>query len=296
MTPSVGFALLLSALAGLSTTIGSLLALFVRKPGSRLMTLTLGFSGGVMILVSFVELLPGGIDALGFGLANLAFFGGMMAMFLIDALIPHDYMAEHHHTETENGQDAPLGQPFNPSTELPSTVPSTSLRAGLGTGRAQDKAEDAALKSRLLKAGLFVALGLGIHNFPEGMATFATSLSDPQLGIAIAVAIAFHNIPEGLAVSAPVYAATGSRGKAFWWSFLSGVAEPVGALLAAAVLMPFLSEAVLGGLLSVVAGIMVFISIDELLPVSRAYGEEHLSIVGIVGGMVVMALSLWMLQ
>jgi ZIP family zinc transporter len=259
MTSSIGFALLLSALAGLSTTIGSLLALFVREPGSRLMTLTLGFSGGVMILVSFVELLPGGIDALGFASANLAFFGGMMAMFLIDALIPHDYMAEHHHTEVENSQDA-------------------------------------ALRSRLLKAGLFVALGLGIHNFPEGMATFATSLSDPQLGIAIAVAIAFHNIPEGLAVSAPVYVATGNRGKAFWWSFLSGVAEPVGALLAAAVLMPFLNEAVLGGLLSAVAGIMVFISIDELLPVSRAYGEEHLSIVGIVGGMAVMALSLWMLQ
>jgi len=207
----------------------------------------------------------------------------MMAMFLIDALIPHDYMAEHHHTETENGQDAPLRQPLDPPT-------------GLKASGAQDKAQDAALKSRLLKAGLFVALGLGIHNFPEGMATFATSLSDPQLGIAIAVAIAFHNIPEGLAVSAPVYAATGSRGKAFWWSFLSGVAEPVGALLAAAVLMPFLNEAILGGLLSVVAGIMVFISIDELLPVSRAYGEEHLSIVGIVGGMVVMAASLWMLQ
>jgi ZIP family zinc transporter len=283
MTSSIGFALLLSALAGLSTTIGSLLALFVREPGSRLMTLTLGFSGGVMILVSFVELLPGGIDALGFASANLAFFGGMMAMFLIDALIPHDYMAEHHHTEVENSQNAPLRQPFDPST---------SLRAG----SAQDKAQDVALRSRLLKAGLFVALGLGIHNFPEGMATFATSLSDPQMGIAIAIAIAFHNIPEGLAVSAPVYAATGSRGKAFWWSFLSGVAEPVGALLAAAVLMPFLNDAVLGGLLSVVAGIMVFISIDELLPVSRAYGEEHLSIVGIVAGMVVMATSLWMLQ
>ena len=274
MTPNVGFALLLSALAGLSTTIGSLLALFVRKPGSRLMTLTLGFSGGVMILVSFVELLPGGIDALGFALANLAFFGGMMAMFLIDALIPHDYMAEHHHPD--------VGGVSRPRSSDPDD--------------SDPDAQDAALKSRLLKAGLFVALGLGIHNFPEGMATFATSLSDPQLGIAIAVAIAFHNIPEGLAVSAPVYAATGSRSKAFWWSFLSGVAEPVGALLAAAVLMPFLNEAVLGGLLSVVAGIMVFISIDELLPVSRAYGEEHLSIIGIVGGMVVMAASLWMLQ
>jgi ZIP family zinc transporter len=271
VTSEVGFALLLSALAGLSTTIGSSLALFVRKPGSRLMTLTLGFSGGVMILVSFVELLPGGIEAIGFALSNLAFFGGMVGMFLIDELIPHDYMGEHHHTGVENDQDVSRRRETPPDP-------------------------DAALKSRLLKAGLFVALGLGIHNFPEGMATFATSLSDPQLGVAIAVAIAIHNIPEGLAVSAPVYAATGSRSKAFWWSFLSGVAEPAGALLAAVVLMPFLNEAILGGLLSVVAGIMVFISIDELLPVSRAYGEEHLSIVGIVGGMAVMALSLWMLQ
>jgi len=259
MTSEVGFALLLSTLAGLSTTIGSLLALFVRKPGPRLMTLTLGFSGGVMILVSFVELLPGGIDAVGFAGANLAFFGGIIAMFLIDALIPHDYMAEHHHTEIEDGQDATM-------------------------------------KGRLLKTGLFVALGLGIHNFPEGMASFATALSDPELGVAIAIAIAIHNIPEGLAVSAPVYAATGSRSKAFWWSFLSGVAEPAGALLAAVVLMPFLSDAILGVLLSAVAGIMVFISIDELLPVSRAYGEEHLSIVGVVVGMAVMSLSLWMLQ
>jgi len=267
MTSDVGFALLLSALAGLSTTIGSLLALFVRKPGSRLMTLTLGFSGGVMILVSFVELLPGGIDALGFAGANLAFFGGMVAMFLIDELIPHDYMGEQHHTEAE-----------------------------LVLSSAEGNGQNAALQSRLLKTGLFVALGLGIHNFPEGMASFATALSDPQLGIAIAIAIAIHNIPEGLAVSAPVYAATGSRRKAFWWSFLSGVAEPAGALLAAVVLMPFLNEAILGVLLSAVAGIMVFISIDELLPVSRAYGEEHLSIVGIFVGMVVMSLSLWMLK
>ncbi len=260
MTPDVGFALLLSALAGLSTTIGSLLALFVRKPGPRLMALTLGFSGGVMILVSFVELLPSGIEAIGFGPANLVFFGGMAAMFLIDELIPHDYMAEHHHTGAENEH------------------------------------QDAVLQSRLLKAGLFMALGVGIHNFPEGMASFATALSDPQLGVAIAIAIAIHNIPEGLAISAPIYAATGSRSKAFWWSFLSGVAEPVGALLAAVVLLPFLNEAVLGGLLSAVAGIMVFISIDELLPVSRAFEEEHLSIIGIVTGMAVMSFSLWMLK
>ena len=230
MNSTVGFALLLSALAGLSTTLGSLVGVFVRKPGPRFMTLTLGFSGGVMILVSFVELLQGGIDAIGFGPAHLAFFGGMGAMFLIDALIPHDYMAEHHHTEEEKRQ------------------------------------------GQLLKTGLFVALGIGIHNFPEGMAAFAGALEDPALGIAIAVAIAIHNIPEGLAVSAPVYAATGSRGKAFLWSFLSGLAEPIGAGLAALVLMPFLSEMVLGFVLASVAGIMVFISLDELMPVARSFG------------------------
>ena len=254
MNNAIGFALLLSALAGLSTTVGSLAGIFIRKPGPRFMTLTLGFSGGVMILVSFVELLQGGIEVIGFAPAHLAFFGGMVAMFLVDALIPHDYMGEHHHTEEKTRQ------------------------------------------GQLLKTGLFVALGIGIHNFPEGMAAFAGALEDPALGIAIAVAIAVHNIPEGLAVSAPVYAATGSRGKAFWWSFLSGVAEPVGAGLAALVLMPFLNETVLGLVLAAVAGIMVFISLDELVPVARSFGEEHLAIVGVVVGMVVMALSLWMLQ
>ncbi len=269
MQSPILFALFLSALAGLSTTIGSILALVLRRePGPRLMTITLGFSGGVMILVSFVELLPSGIESIGFAAANLAFFGGMIVMFLIDALIPHDYMAEHHHTEC--GEDA--------------------------LDDCDDRNEEEALQQRLLKTGLFVALGLGIHNFPEGMASFATALSDPQLGIAVAIPIAIHNIPEGLAVSAPVYAATKSRAKAFWWSFLSGVAEPAGALLAALVLMPFLNDQVLGWLLSAVAGIMVFIAVDELLPVSRAYEEEHLSIVGIVAGMMVMSVSLWMLK
>lgn len=253
MPGNVAIALVLTTLAGLSTTIGSLMGIFVRKPGPRFMALTLGFSGGVMVLVSFVELLAGGIEAVGFGPAHVGFFGGMLAMFLIDFLIPHEYMAEHHRAE----------------------------------GREQDA---------LLKTGLLVALGIGIHNFPEGMATFAGTLQDVRLGVAIAVAIAIHNIPEGLAVSAPVYAATGSRSKAFLWSFLSGVAEPVGAVVAALFLLPFLNATVLGLMLSVVAGIMVFIALDELVPVARSFGQEHLSILGVVVGMAVMAASLWMLQ
>lgn len=254
MDSTVGIALLLSALAGMSTILGSLLGIVFGTPGPRFMTLTLGFSGGVMLVISFGELLPTGVDTLGFGWAYVAFFGGMLVMFLIDVLIPHTYMGEHHGIEPDN----PNG--------------------------------------KLLKTGLFVALGIGIHNFPEGMASFAGTLEDVSLGAAIAFAIALHNIPEGLAVSAPVYAATGSRYKSFLYSFLSGVAEPAGALLAALFLMPFLNETVLGVVLSAVAGIMIFIAVDELVPISRSFGEEHLSIVGIVLGMMVSATSLWLLR
>jgi ZIP family zinc transporter len=254
VTGNVAIALALTTVAGLSTTIGGLLGIFVKEPGPRFMALTLGFSGGVMILVSFVELLAGGIEAIGFGPAHVAFFAGMLGMFLIDFLIPHEYMAEHHRT---------------------------------GETGAKDK---------LLKTGLLVALGIGIHNFPEGMATFAGTLQDLSVGVAIAVAIAIHNIPEGLAVSAPIFAATGSRRTAFLWSFLSGLAEPAGAVVAALVLLPFLNDLVLGAMLAVVAGIMVFIALDELVPVARSFGEEHVSIVGVVIGMAVMAASLWILQ
>lgn len=142
---------------------------------------------------------------------------------------------------------------------------------------------------------MLVALGIGIHNFPEGMASFVGALRDPSLGIAIAVAIAIHNIPEGLAVAAPILAATGSRGKAFGWSLLSGLAEPLGAGVAAFALLPLLSDALLGYILAGVAGIMVFITLDELVPVSRSFGKEHLSIAGVGLGMVVMAISLWLL-
>jgi ZIP family zinc transporter len=253
MESNVAAALALTTVAGLSTIIGSLLGIFVKKPGPRFMALTLGFAGGVMILVSFVELLQGGIEAVGFGPAHMAFFAGMAAMFLVDFLIPHEYLAEHHRTE--------------------------------GDG-----------KGALMRTGLLVALGLGIHNFPEGMATFAGALQDLSLGVAIAAAIALHNIPEGLAVSAPIYAATGSRRQAFLWSALSGVAEPVGAAVAALFLLPFLTDALLGLVLAAVAGIMVFISLDELVPVARSYGQEHLSILGVGLGMAVMAASLWMLR
>lgn len=254
MHTDIFFALLLSALAGLSTTIGSVFGLLAAKPGPRFMTLSLGFSSGVMVFVSFVELLQQGITAVGFLPAAAAFLGGMGAMLLIDLSIPHRYMAEKHAGWSRKGTPA------------------------------------------LMRTGLLVALGIGIHNLPEGMAAFAGALQSRGLGVSIAVAIAIHNIPEGLAVSVPVYAATGSRRKAFLWSFLSGLAEPVGAGLGALVLLPFLTPAVLGMVLAAVAGIMVFITLDELVPMSHSYGHEHLGILGVIAGMAVMAASIWLLR
>jgi ZIP family zinc transporter len=254
----IAFALLIATLAGLSTIIGSLLGMFSQRPAPGLMALTMGFSGGVMVLVSFLELLPQAVASLGFGAALLAFFLGMVGMLLVDVLVPHHYFAE----------------PGLPCED-----------------------EESHKNRKLLRTGIFVALGVAIHNFPEGMATFMGAMHDPKLGVVIAVAIALHNIPEGLAIAVPICAATNNRRRAFLWSVLSGLAEPVGAGLAALVLLPFLNDVVLGYTLAAVAGVMVFISLDELVPVSRSFGEqyEHLSILGVMVGMVAIALSLWLL-
>lgn len=255
MTQQIVIALSLTAAAGLATTFGSLIGLAVSKPGPGFMGFTLGFSAGVMLLVSFVELLQQGIESIGFLHAHMAFFAGMICFFIIDTLLPHDYIGQHDHSE---------------------------------------KISD----SKMMRTGVLVALGIGIHNFPEGMATFVGALQDVQLGAAIALAIAIHNIPEGLAVSAPVYKATGSRKKAFLWSFLSGVSEPVGAGLAALILMPFLNKAILGWVLAAVAGIMVAISVDELVPAAKSFGKEHshTPILGVIFGMLIMAVSLELIQ
>lgn len=249
MTYEIGMALILTAGAGLATTIGGILTITIRKTGPRFMGFTLGFSAGVMIQVALVELLKNSIESVGFMHAHIAFFLGMAGIFLIDFLVPHDYIGQHDHP---NGE--------------------------------------------LLRFGFMIALGIGIHNFPEGLATFAGTLKDLRLGLAIAVAIAIHNIPEGMAVSAPIYAATGSAGKACFWTFLAGMSGFVGAALAALILMPFLTENVLGWVLAAVAGIMVSLSIDELVPAAKSFGTEHAPIVGVIAGMIVMSTSLYLLQ
>ncbi|MFO8128693.1 MAG: zinc transporter ZupT [Bacteroidales bacterium] len=259
----------LTIFAGLSTGIGSGLAFFAKQTNTKFLALALGFSAGVMIYVSFVEIFAKARDELsgvyghtgGFWYTSAAFFGGILVIAIIDKLVP----------SYENPHEIRMVE------DIDRTVPASEN------------------SGKLLRMGLFTALAIAIHNFPEGLATFTAALTDPKLGVAIAVAIAIHNIPEGIAVSVPVYYATGSRKKAFWYSFASGLAEPVGAVVGYLILMPFLSPAVFGMLFAAVAGIMVFISIDELLPAAREYGEHHLSIYGLIAGMLVMAFSLLML-
>lgn len=246
-------ALLITSIAGLSTTIGSVLGLIFKRESAKFMTFVLGFTAGVMVGVSFFELFPTGLEELGFGKASIAFVIGFIIIFIIDYFIPHEYIGQKEYANKKTDQ-------------------------------------------KLLRTGLFVAIGIGIHNFPEGMATFYSSIVNVKVGIAIAVAIAIHNIPEGIAVSAPIFKATGNRSKAFLWSFLSGVAEPLGAIITALFLIPFLNATVLGYLLSGIAGIMLFISLDELIPVSKSYGYSHLPIASFIIGMVVMLLSLFLIK
>ncbi len=259
----------LTLFAGLSTGIGSALAFFAKRTSTRTLTLALGFSAGVMIYVSFVEIFVKAREALvaemgevrGYWATAAAFFGGLIFIGVIDRMVP----------SFENPHE-------------------------LHRAEEMDMPQQAAKFKRLYRMGLFTALAIAIHNFPEGLATFVSALKDVKLGMAIAVAIAIHNIPEGVAVSVPIFYATGSRKKAFLYSFLSGLAEPVGAVIGYAIVFKFFTDVVFGVLFASVAGIMVFISLDELLPAAQEYGEHHLAAYGLVGGMMVMALSLLMFQ
>ncbi len=261
-----GWVMGLTTFAGMATGIGGALAYFARRTNTRLLAGSLGFSGGVMLYISFVELLAGANQALraghgeqrGAAYALLGFFGGILLAALIDKLIP----------EVENPHEAHRVEELAPEPL------------------------DEAARQKLGRSGVLFALAIGIHNFPEGLATFAAGMSSPELGISIAAAIALHNIPEGIAVSVPLYYATGNRTRAFVYSTLSGLAEPVGALLGFALLYPFLSDTLLQLLFALVAGIMVYITFDELLPTAERYGEHHLSLYGLIAGMLLMAITL----
>jgi ZIP family zinc transporter len=256
----------LTLFAGLSTGIGSALALMTKKTNKTFLSVALGFSAGVMIYVSLVEIFVKAQDALvaelglkpGSWVTVASFFGGMFLIAIIDRLVPSG----------ENPHESRIVEEMDPRHKHPHS------------------------HGKLMRMGVMSALAIAIHNFPEGLATFMAALKDPSLGIAIAVAVAIHNIPEGIAVSVPIYFATGNKRKAFGLSFLSGLSEPVGALVGYLILFRIMNDVVFGILFASVAGIMVYISLDELLPTAREYGKPHMSIYGLVAGMIVMAISL----
>lgn len=254
-------AILLTVLAGLSTGIGGLLSFLTKKTDTRILSGALGLSAGVMIYISFIELIPEAIEGLSVTLphsaaqlwAIVAFFGGIGLIALIDFLVPEDENPHEPHTLSE------LSRPDN---------------------------------HHLKRTGTMLAITIGIHNFPEGMATFISALDNIEVALPIVIAIAIHNIPEGIAVSVPIYQSTGSRKKALIYTTLSGLAEPIGALVGMAFLLPFWSPAVNAVCLAIVAGIMIYISFDELLPGSEAYGHHHIAISGVILGMLLMAATI----
>jgi ZIP family zinc transporter len=252
MNDTILIPLLFSLIAGLSTGLGSLLAFFIKDFKHTYLSLLMGFSAGVMIQISFMELLFSAVTEIGFLTANIAFFLGITTIAATDFLIPHEYKEEKL-TEIERKN------------------------------------------KRLMKTGMLVALGIFIHNFPEGIVILFGAIKDIELGLMLLIAIALHNIPEGISVSTPIYYATKNRKKAFLLSFLSGIAEPIGAIIGFFVLFPFINLFVLNMALAFVAGIMVFISFDELLPTSLSHGEAHLAIASLFLGMLTMSAVLFLL-
>ncbi|MDN4495217.1 zinc transporter ZupT [Ureibacillus aquaedulcis] len=271
MEGNVLLALGLTLFAGLATGVGALIAFFTSRTNKKFLSVALGFSAGVMIYVSLIEIFVKAKDALvaahgetqGYWMTVMGFFGGIIFIALIDRFIPK----KNNPHEVKTVEDVHA--------------------AALNTTTIDE--------NKLMKMGMFTALAIAIHNFPEGIATFMSAMQDPSVGIAIAIAVAIHNIPEGIAVAIPIFFATGIRKKAFKLSFLSGLAEPLGAIVAYLILMPFLTDTMFGIVFAAVAGIMVFISLDELLPAAQKYDETHLSIYGLVAGMAVIALSLLLL-
>ena len=268
-------ALILTLIAGSATGIGGALVLFRKKISSNFLAGALGLSAGVMIFISLAELYPEAQEmisqtgmAYGKAFVLIAFFVGMGIITLIDFTIP----------EYENPHEAS-------GLSLDARTAAVGMLEQTGSEKA------------LHRLGVMSALAIAVHNFPEGIATFIGALNDPEMGTGITAAIAIHNIPEGIAVAIPIYYATKSKAKALFYATVSGLTEVIGALLCLAVTSIFGVSLTGGGpafplVLAAVAGIMIYISLDELLPTAEKYGKHHIAIAGVVGGMAVMGISM----
>ena len=283
-------ALLLTLGAGIATGIGGAIIMFVKKFNPKMLCATLGFSAGVMILISLVELFQEARESLALEFGDkmglfytlLAFFAGMAIIALIDNLVPKDSnphevnsMTIQVHDEAVGGKKAVLSF-AGEEEEIVREEHRTPPQGG----------------KKLLRLGIFSALVIAVHNFPEGLATFISAMENPELGASIAFAIALHNLPEGIAVAIPIYYATKQKGRAVGYATLSGIAEPFGGVLGYLVLRSVLTPSLLACVLAVVAGIMVYISLDELLPSAESYGQHHYAIGGVISGMVFMSFGL----
>ncbi|MDO5628634.1 MAG: zinc transporter ZupT [Mobilicoccus sp.] len=256
----VALAFLLALLAGLATAVGGALAVTKRRFSPGFMAGSLGLSAGVMLYVSFMEMLPIAIDTLtdlhgeqGEWWALAWFFAGIILIAVIDRLVP----------------------------------PSIHPRDISDTDRIVTRD-----RAKMLRTGLFTAGALALHNFPEGFAVFLAATQEPAIAIPVVVAVAIHNVPEGIAVAVPVTYATGSRAKGFAYALLAGLAEPLGALAGYLVLRAFLGPEAMAFAFAAVAGIMVFVALDELLPAAHRFDRHHVAIYGLLGGMGIMAVSL----
>ena len=258
-----GMAFSLTLLAGLATAIGGMIAFVTKKDNLKALSISLGFSAGVMIFISLVDIIPGAENLLKthfpHGYQWLVFGGfilGILISLLIDYFIPD-------HVDTD--------ELLNP----------------------EDNEAYERHHSRLLKrAGIVTAVAICIHNFPEGMATFLTTTQDLTLGFSVAFAIAIHNIPEGISVALPIYHLTGKKRYAMLYAALSGITEPIGALVGMFIFGLFVPNFFVGFLMATVAGIMTYISIDTLLPMSKSYDTGHYSISGVVLGLVIMGITM----
>ncbi len=252
-------ALVLTLLAGMSTVLGGFMTFFVKRDNLKALSVGLGFSAGVMIYISLTEIMQSSELMLASSFSaksaqSITFFAFFVGILV--AVLIDCFIPDHIESDLLEDQ------------------------------------EHCNHKHRIKRVGLITAIAISVHNFPEGLATFLISSQDLSLGIPVAVAIAIHNIPEGIAVALPIYHANGKKRQALLYSFMSGISEPIGGVLGILFLKTFMPEWFIGVMFAAVAGIMVYLAFDTLLPMAREYGENHHVISGIVAGMFVIGLSL----
>jgi len=295
-------AFLLALGAGLSTVVGAAGAFLLReedvaKEQSTFLAGCLAFAAAVMVYVSFIEIWPESLehygdvaddDQVAHVYTSLTFFGGIGIGLLCSKIV--GYFEQRHTTAVATRKVQNVEMQSKAGDNQGEDSQSSAVKVLL-----QPDAQDR--RAELLRTGLVTAVSIALHNFPEGLVTFLAALSDWHVGVATAFAIAMHNIPEGISIAIPYYYASESRWKAFALAFLSGVAEPIGALIGWAIVNDIWGHAAFGVMFGVTAGIMIYISFTELLPLARKNDPtDKVTTVLIFLGFFVMDLSLFVAE